>query len=133
MSGTEWVVVGTGQGARKAFIPNRKSEGELAARYVEILVASAFGVGRDALKGPNRGCAPVAFARQVAIYLAHTSLGLPYAVAGAFFRRDRTTAAYACRTVEDRREDPRIDTVLDCLECAIDLWVGLTRTRQEAS
>ena len=55
------------------------------------------------------------------MYLAHTRLGLSYAGAGSLFGRDRTTAAYACRQVEERREDPRLDSILDYLERAIDL------------
>jgi hypothetical protein len=42
------------------------------------------------------------------------------------FDRDRTTAAHACRTVEDCRDDPRFDAALDCLERAIDLWPQLS-------
>jgi hypothetical protein len=32
------------------------------------------------------------------------------------FCRDRTTAAYACALVEERRDDPAVDRVLDTLE-----------------
>ena len=62
----------------------------------------------EMLQDGRRGRATVALARQVAIYLAHTRLGLPYCARGAVFGRDRTTAAHACRRVEDRREDPRL-------------------------
>ncbi len=70
----------------------------------------------------RRGSADVAFARQVAIYLSHTSLGLSYGAAGSFFGRDRTTAAHACRKVEDLREDPAFDTIVDFLERALAVW-----------
>jgi len=50
------------------------------------------------------------------MYLAHVVLGLNYREVGELFRRDRTTAAYACRLVEDRRDDPAIDIRLDMLE-----------------
>ena len=90
-------------------------------RFVEMLIESAFGVGRSALHAPARGVAPVAFARQVATYLCHVRLGLNYAAAGRVFGRDRTTAAHACRLIEERREDASLDTLLDCLERSIDL------------
>lgn len=90
-------------------------------RVLEAIVSSAFRVRTDALRGASRGAAPVAFARQVAMYLAYTRLGFPYAQAGAIFGRDRTTAAHACRLVEEMRDDPRIDSTLDYLERAIDL------------
>jgi len=89
------------------------------------IVAAAFGLRAEHLTGESRGSATIAFARQVAMYLAHTRLGLPYLAAGASFGRDRTTAAHACRKVEERREDPRVDSILDCLERAVDLCQNL--------
>ena len=50
------------------------------------------------------------------MYLAHTVLGLTYDAVGLSFRRDPTTAAHACRRVEDRRDDPTIDRMLQMLE-----------------
>ena len=88
------------------------------ARLVESMVASAFAVEPPAIRSCRRGPAPAAFARQVAIYLAHTRLGLSYTAVGIYFGRDRTTAAHACRTVENRREDLRIDRIIDLLEKA---------------
>ncbi len=73
--------------------------------FVETLVELAFGIARAALHAPGRGAARVAFARQVAIYLSHVRLGLSYSAAGRFFGRDRTTAAHACRVIEERREE----------------------------
>ena len=96
---------------------------------VEAMVASAFAVFPAEIRDPQRGRATAAFARQVAIYLSHTRLGLSYTAAGAFFDRDRTTAAHACRTIEDRREDPTIDAIVDFLERAIDLWPELAVVR----
>ena len=94
----------------------------MAARFLAAVVASAFRICPEAIRTNRRGPARVAFARQVAIYLSHTQLGFNYAVAGSVFGRDRTTAAHACRTVEERREDPTLDAILDCLERAIDVW-----------
>jgi chromosomal replication initiation ATPase DnaA len=92
-----------------------------AVRVLESMVALAFGVAPEDLQESTRGRAQVAFARQVAIYLAHTRLGLSYRDAGECFDRDRTTAAHACRTVEERRDDHSLDTLLDCLERSIDV------------
>jgi chromosomal replication initiation ATPase DnaA len=110
----------------------RKSEQENAAGLLRAIVAAAFGIRAETLQGGRRGRATVALARQVAIYLAHTRLGLPYGRAGAVFGRDRTTAAHACRRVEDRREDPRLDTMIDYLERAVDLLPPLARLRGDA-
>lgn len=87
------------------------------------IVAGAFGLGVAEIRSSRRGAAEVSFARQVAMYLAHTRLGLPLAATGRLFGRDRTTARHACRRVEDRREDPRVDGLIDCLERALDLAI----------
>jgi chromosomal replication initiation ATPase DnaA len=50
------------------------------------------------------------------MYLAHVVLSLRYSEIGRLFRRHRTTAAYACALVEERRDDPAVDRVLDTLE-----------------
>jgi hypothetical protein len=100
---------------------------EPVGRFLGAVVASAFGLGAEAMRTGNRGRAEVAFARQVAMYLAHTRLCIPYTATGKLFGRDRTTARHACRQVEDRREDPRVDSIVDCLERAIDLSPNLAR------
>ncbi len=46
------------------------------------------------------------------------SFNLTATEVGHAFGRDRTTAAYACQLVEDRRDDPAIDAVLGSLESA---------------
>ena len=86
---------------------------------VESVITAAFAVPTYQLRATTRGTAPIAFARQSAMYLAHVALGLSYTDVGRTFGRDRTTAAHACRRVEDRREDPRIDAMLAALEQAL--------------
>jgi chromosomal replication initiation ATPase DnaA len=103
------------------------SQDEIAASLLTTIVSSAFAVPVAELHRPNRGGKTTAFARQVAIYLSHTRLGLTYTAAGALFGRDRTTAAYACRTIEERREDAGVDAIVDCVERAIDRLPGLAR------
>ena len=95
-----------------------------AGTILRAMVSAAFGLPAQALDGDSRGRADVAFARQVAMYLAHTRLHLPYVVAGQLFDRDRTTARHACRQVEERRDDPRVDAIVDYLERAVDIWPG---------
>lgn len=85
-------------------------------RLMESAIASAFAVPVDELRAPSRRTQTVAFARQSAMYLAHVVLGLNYSATGTLFRRDRTTAAHACQVVEDRRDDPAIDRLLQQLE-----------------
>ena len=90
-----------------------------ACREIESLVGSAFSVPLHELRAPSRGPAATAFARQVAMYLAHVELGLSLSLVGAHFGRDRTTVSHACGRVEDRRDDPVVDMALFCLTAAI--------------
>ncbi len=83
---------------------------------MESAIAAAFAVPVDELRAPSRRSAAVAFARQSAMYLAHVVLSLNYSATGRLFHRDRTTAAYACQLVEERRDDPAIDRLLHLLE-----------------
>ncbi len=40
------------------------------------------------------------------------------------FSRDRTTAAHACRVVEDRRDCPHIDAIITAVEGALESWLS---------
>lgn len=82
-------------------------------------IARALGVPLSELRSPTRQRAPVAFARQVAMYLTHVAFGFSLSAVGRHFGRDRTTAAHACRQIEDRRDDRDFDMLLDRLERAV--------------
>lgn len=86
---------------------------------INAAVAATFIVPLAELQAPTRRRAPVALARQSAMYLAHIALGLNFTEVGRAFGRDRTTAAHACRLIEDRRGNPRLDTALADLEHAL--------------
>lgn len=87
-------------------------------RVLEQAVAQAFDVAPDELWSHKRGSPAAAFARQVAMYLAHVGCGLTLTEVGRLFARDRTTVAHACGLVEDRREAAPFDRALELLECA---------------
>jgi hypothetical protein len=96
-------------------------------RLLQEAAAAAFRVPPDEVRARSRRGAQAAFARQSAMYLAHVVLGLNYREFGELFCRDRTTAAHACRMVEDRRDDPATDVRLDMLEgvCA-GIFIGVS-------
>lgn len=87
----------------------------------EAAVGSVWNVPGGPLRAATRGRAPIAFARQVAIYLSHVAFGLGYGELARRFGRDRTTIRHACRLVEMCRDDPRLDLALDWLEQAVRL------------
>ena len=85
-------------------------------QLIETTVAEVFGVHTLELPGLSRGRAPVAKARHVAMYLTHIVFGLSLSDTGKLFKRDRTTVAHACPVVEDLRDDPLFDRILELLE-----------------
>lgn len=86
---------------------------------LEQAVSAMFAVPCCKLRAARRCDARTAFARQVAMYLAHVVFGLTLTRAGQLFGRDRTTVAHACTVVEDRREDAALDRALNIVESAL--------------
>jgi len=123
--------------AQKLFYPVGEVDRFATRRFIEATVAAAFDLPVDELAAKTRRQAPVAFARQVSMYCAHIVLGLSLTDAGVLFNRDRTTAAHACRVVEDRRDDPTIDEMISSIEGIIRSWAeavsGLKRRRGDRS
>lgn len=58
-------------------------------------------------------------ARRMSIYLAHIALGWSLERVGHAFGVNRQTASTACRRIEDARDEPNLDALLDQLEEAI--------------
>jgi hypothetical protein len=79
-------------------------------------VEAAFDIGHDDLCAATRGRCGAARARQTGMYLARVALGMTLSQAGNLFGRDRTTAAHACRVVEDARDDRAFDALLVGME-----------------
>ena len=85
-------------------------------QLLDHAMARTFKIGPRGLWSRTRGKPAAAFARQVAMYLAHVSFGLSLTEVGNVFARDRTTVAHACSRIEDLRDDPCLDRSLDLLE-----------------
>jgi chromosomal replication initiation ATPase DnaA len=88
-------------------------------QVIDPAVGAVFEVDIHDLQSETRGSPRAAFARQVAMYLAHVVCGLSLTEVGMLFARDRTTVAHACSVVEDRRDDPELDGRLEHLERAV--------------
>jgi chromosomal replication initiation ATPase DnaA len=89
------------------------------AGLAQSLAAFATGVPLEEVRTLARGRHEAAFARQVAMYLAHVGAGMSLARVALAFRRDRSTVAHACQKVEDRREDAAFDRWIDRMEQAM--------------
>ena len=102
------------------------------ARQVQEAVAARLGISVDTILSPSRS-APVARARQLAMYLTRelTDLSLP-AIAAAFNRRDHTTVIHAIRTVErSALEDASLSRTLEELSSALRSPGGMDRDRTD--
>ena len=93
------------------------SHGPPTIERVQELACEAFDVTRDELLSASRN-ARLAWARQVAMYLAreHTGATLP-AIGRSFGGRNHTTVMYACRRAGERiAADPAAKALVHDLE-----------------
>lgn len=113
--------------------PGRRQFPSPLRQAIDPVVAAVFAVDVRDLRAATRRSPRAAFARQVAMYLAHVGCGLSLTEVGTLFSRDRTTVAHACSVVEDRRDAPELDGKLEHLERAVTslsdalIWHGSSR------
>ena len=108
---------------------SRDEKLDAKVRSIYFAVSMVYSVERGILDHPTRGRSRVAFARQVAMYLAHVSFGMTLTTVGLAFGRDRTTVSHACALVEDARDDPEIDRTLELLEAIVKRLAELDPSR----
>jgi Bacterial dnaA protein helix-turn-helix len=83
------------------------------------LAAQAGCMTAKDLRSISRSAAPIALARQHAMYLAHVALGLTLTSVGLSFGRDRTTVRHACFLIEDQRSSDCTDLAMAALESGL--------------
>lgn len=94
------------------FNPRRDED---RAYLAAALVGYALGLKTQKILTGDRGSPVHARARHIAMYLAYAGLGMSMTRVAIGFGRGKSTAARACRLVEDYREDPDFDTWIDQL------------------
>lgn len=95
---------------------------QLRAGLALQLVAAATGVERERIDAPGRLTGPACKARWLALYLCHVAYGWTVERVGHVFGVTRNSATRAFRWVEDARDRPALDGLLDALEtCVRDL------------
>ena len=87
------------------------------------LAAKSCGVELE-LIAANKRLAPVAFARQLAMYLCHVVADMSLRDVALEFGRDKTTVSHACHAIEDRRECPIFDRQIEHLERHLHRTIG---------
>lgn len=81
-----------------------------------VLRGARFWTGPGRVVRADTGAPRAAFARQVAMYLAHIGFEQSFETISRVFDRDRTTVSHACHVVEDGRDDIWLDCRLEALE-----------------
>lgn len=106
---------------------------ETRAILAVSLVAYALELSSREILETKRGSAKAAQARQIAMYVVYVGFGISLARVAIAFDRDRSTVAYACHQIEDRRDDPDFDAWLDALESTLRQAAGLAGKVREAA
>ncbi len=96
----------------EAATPYREAVCDLCEKTVSL----ALTVPLASMQAKTRCCADIALARQIAMYLCHTTFSLLLTEVGIHFGRDRSTVAHACSLVEDKRDDLSFDVLICQLE-----------------
>lgn len=110
-----------------------KYQDEGRAKLAAGLVAYALRLSPDEILENRRGTAQAALGRQIAMYVVYVGFGISLARVASAFGRDRSTVAYACHQIEDRRDDAEFDTWLDMLEATLRQAAGLGSAAQAAA
>lgn len=100
----------------KAYRVPVREEDRIRADLALTLVAATTGVSMRRMETPRRLSGPETQARRLAMYVAHVAFGWPLERVGHVFGLNRATAAAACRWVEDERDRPILDDLLETLE-----------------
>lgn len=110
------------QAAKAAAMPAdfvRSADPHMLCRLAALLAARQVGCPVETILSDASREAPVAAARQLAMYLAHVGLGLSQHQVAVGFARDRRTVSHACHRVEDRRDDAAFDAQVSDIESQI--------------
>ena len=92
---------------------------EQRARLAVGMVEYALRLAPNSVLERRRGTADTAYARQLAMYAVYVGFGISLARVAGAFGPDRSTVAYACHQIEDRRDDPALDSWLDNFDAAL--------------
>lgn len=93
---------------------------------LQHLIAGGFKLSPHLLSKPRKGNSDVSFARQIGFYIAQVELCLSFSKIATVFECHRSTVKRACETIEDMRDDPDVDFLVECLSRAFKDWLTLS-------
>lgn len=88
----------------------------IVCRIVSQITAETISLLSDRIIVRHERRRPSCHVRQIAMYVCHVALRMPFGDIGAAFGRDRTTVGHACHVVEDRRDDAAFDEFVSAIE-----------------
>lgn len=95
---------------------SREAYSQYAGELVLAIVSKELKVSNSDIQRANRGKSNICIARQVVMYLLHTSMSCSYCEVAKFLARDRTTVSHGCRLIEDLRDDECFDNTVSNME-----------------
>lgn len=114
----EWDLTRIGIGRNVLNTPYRiivSSEDRDRADLVQHIVALRLGTPMETLARKARLSQSALRARRVSLYLAHVALGWSLERVGHAFGISRQTVGTACTRIEDARDEPHLNDLLDQL------------------
>jgi chromosomal replication initiation ATPase DnaA len=79
------------------------------------VVAMRLGAPMETIRNKGRLSRPAVRVRRVSLYLAHVALGWPLERVAHAFGINRQTVGTACTRIEDARDEPHLNALLDQL------------------
>jgi chromosomal replication initiation ATPase DnaA len=101
---------------RRSIVRLRREQVINDCQCVIDIAATMFNVNGRELRQPVRSASPICRVRQMAMYVAHVTLGYSMREVGDGFGRDRTTVLHACHQIEDLRDDAEFDAMVAAME-----------------
>jgi len=98
-------------------------------RIARICAADVMGCDPLALIGKPRGARKLAFARQLAVHLAHVVAGRGHEQVARQFARNRSTASHNFEVLENLRDAPAFDGFLSVLELRYEHMLRIAEQR----
>lgn len=92
-----------------------------------VLLGAAVAFAPEAFTKATRGAPVHAFARQILFYLVNTAFDVPEDVVARVFARDVTTVRHGIALIEEMREAPEFDALIDDFERVFVGVVGFRR------
>jgi chromosomal replication initiation ATPase DnaA len=87
------------------------------AGLAQTIVGQIYAVSALEMRGATRGRPRAAWARQVAIHLAHSVFGMSHVQLAVEFQRDRSTVSHACDVIRRQRaNNSELDATLHWME-----------------